>query len=263
MIDALVFSRNRPIQLFALLESMEKYTNFGNSVSVLYSYDDKFMPGMNLVKNRFPYVNFRTEVNFRSQVWDFVRYGNECCTFLVDDMIFKDHVRLDPIKCLMESRLDVLAFSLRHGLHITYNYPMDCSQRQPMGKNMSGVFEWDWTSAEVDWAYPFSVDAHIFRRSDLESWINHLEFHNPNTFEGSLQLIRHEFVIPSIMACNEVSSVINIPHNRVQNTYPNRTQGESLDHMNDLFMMGYRIDTDSYFGMRNISTHTTVELSLR
>ena len=51
MIDFLIFSRNRPLQLHSLLASMSKYISGNYSVSVLHRYDDDYQESLNEIKS--------------------------------------------------------------------------------------------------------------------------------------------------------------------------------------------------------------------
>ena len=53
------------------------------------------------------------------------------------------------------------------GLHLDYCYPLSVSQKVPDGQVLDGVFGWNFTNAEHDWAYPLSVDGHVFRSNDM------------------------------------------------------------------------------------------------
>ncbi|MBM3201448.1 MAG: glycosyltransferase family 2 protein, partial [Chlamydiae bacterium] len=56
--DLVVFSFNRPLQLFALLESTELHVKGMRKIAVLMRSDEEFIEGYNKVKERFPYVHF-------------------------------------------------------------------------------------------------------------------------------------------------------------------------------------------------------------
>jgi len=103
------------------------------------------------------------------------------------------------------------------------------------------------------WAYPLSVDGHIFERSTLELYCEELEVldkyntknpwqQTPNEFEGKLQ--RFFFDLPPLMAAPRESCVVNSPNNRVQETIQNRngdTYSYSSEELRKYFKQGKRL----------------------
>ena len=153
MIDFMVFSKNRAIQLHALLESTQLYLDKNDvNISVLYRYDDEHLSGLNELCKLFPSVTFIKETNFKGHVTDFLSTCSDLCAFLTDDIIFKDHVDVKQISEIMKSNTNVLTFSLRLGLHIKDCYALNSEQPVPMGNVYPpNLFVWEWRNAKMDW----------------------------------------------------------------------------------------------------------------
>lgn len=264
MIDALIFSRNRPLQLDALISSIKKFSNMdGKKINVLHRYDEKYTPGLERVKKIHDEVNFIDEKNFELQVKDYLKLGEKFCVFFVDDMLLKNDVDFNLPCSVLSSHPQFLTFSLRLGTHLTHCYPVNSRQIVPNGTVNSQLFLWEWRGTHHDWGYPFSVDGHIFRRSELEGWSSHLLFKNPNQFESELQSIPRTFAIPPGMCCYLNSKIFNNPLNRVQDEFKNRAEGESIDELYDAWMSGLSIDIDKFYGFINDAAHHPLPLPMK
>ena len=236
MIDIMIFSKNRALQLYALLESIEKYTGPQSTANiyVLYNYDDDHLESLGEVKNRFSQLKWVKETIFKDNVTNFMSGNAELVAFLTDDIIFKDDIDFTSINQLIQSNPGILAFSLRLGLHIQECYALNSAQPFPQGNVYPpNIFVWPWRNAQMDWEYAFSVDGHVFRKNQFRSWISKLEYHHPNSFEEAMQLCRNIPNLPDGMVCFALSKLVNLPVNRVQSSHQNRcgemTAAELLD----------------------------------
>lgn len=266
MIDAMIFSRNRPMQLHCLLSSIKKYTNLEpKNIHVLHRYDDKYVEGLELLKKLHTNVNFIQEVDFEKQVKFYLKSGSRFCTFFVDDMIVKDEVNFNIPCNILEQNPSVLTFSLRLGTHLTHCYPVNSYQIVPDGNINSSlqVFMWNYRTGHLDWGYPFSVDAHIFRREQLSTWSLNLSYRNPNKFEEALQTIQHNCVIPDVCCCYINSKVVNIPANRVQNEIMNRNEEGSVEEAYESWISGDEMNFESLRGVLNSSVHQVFQIPIR
>ena len=263
MTDICIFSRNRPLQLHALLKSIQtRVMSYGN-ITILHRYDEEYSAALEEVKQQFPNCNFSEDNNFKDQVCDFLSTGGDHCFFLVDDIVFRKEIDLRVCENILKHNPNVLTFSLRLGLHLNYCYPMQEQQHIPNGQVQQGMFLWDWTRGHHDWGYPFSVDGHVFRKSQLLGWCKHLQYSNPNTFEGELQTIKHTFVVPEVCITGVESFLFNNPLNRVQEVYANRSENVTTESLLGLWNQGLEIDIDALGGVLNTAAHFVVELPTR
>ena len=225
MLDLMIFSKNRALQLYALLESIEKYIDPRHiNVSVLCKYEEEHIESLKEVKQRFQSHNFIDETNFRDHVQEFLSSGPgaikgleflssdaNIAAFLTDDIIFKEHVDILQIEEIIGSNPSVLGFSLRLGLHIYDCYALNKEQPAPFGNVYPpNLFVWNWRDAEMDWEYAFSVDGHIFRKSHLREWSSMIEYYHPNSYEEALQSCRSIRGLPQSMMCFVTSRLVNL-----------------------------------------------------
>jgi hypothetical protein len=259
MIDALVFSKNRPMQLHCLLESLEKYTNL-SKIKVLHCYDEKFEKGLVELQLIHPKVEFLKETDFELQVKNFLASNEKYCTFFVDDIFVKDIVDFSQPCAILENNPQFLTFSLRLGTHLTKCYPTNSEQQIPDGQVSSGFFVWRWKGANHDWGYPFSVDGHVFRKADLESWCNHLKFKNPNQFESAMQVIPSTFALQDYCVSYAFSKIVNTPINRVQEEFKNRSEEVSVDDLYSSWINGERLQFEEAFKILNDGAHMPINI---
>ena len=187
--------------------------------------------------------------------------SNEFCTFFVDDIIFKDKVKFSDVCQILSLNSPILTISLRMGLHLNFCYPTRSSQSIPNGIIQNGLFAWDWRSGVGDWSYPFSVDGHVFRKSEIARCINETHFSNPNQFEDRLQILK-TFNLPTNCACFAFSKIVNLPLNRVQNEYKNRSEEETPEKLLEHWKSGKKINIDAVARINNDSAHFPVSISL-
>lgn len=261
MLDVVIFSKDRACQLDLLIRSVKRYfAQWERSrVHVLYTWSSAaFARGYEIVRadhRELTYVCERDRsAGFRELVLDIV--GEErYVMFLVDDDVFKEPFSLDcaEFNCLAENP-QLMCLSLRMCPRMNYTYTYDRLMEIPAFEQ--GVI-WDWTTADGDWGYPMSIDGHIFRTTELAPLIRTLEFTNPNTFESVLAT--HPLANP-IAICFEESKLINLPVNRVQDTFPNRHGDITAESLNDRFLAGARLSLHTVNGVRNCSPHCEIPL---
>lgn len=262
--SVLVFSKNRPMQLFALLESLFKNTDFDpRSLSVLYKADEKYFTSYMEVWSYFPEINMWPEWDFKQQVEDFVFNARPNICFFTDDDVFKNKVSVGTCLTALNSDSQAIAFSLRLGKHLNFCYSTQSSQKLPSFiSHQNNILSWKFKGTDWDWNYPLSVDGHIFNRENFLEVLKQVDksWKSPNTFEGLLSHL-HPFLKKDVMYCFEDSVVFNIPHNKVQKEINNVFEGGSEDDLLSLWEGGKKIDISRLQGIKNVSAHQMVELS--
>lgn len=264
MIDVIIFSKNRPLQLYALLESLFSYTDASHvaNVAVVYAYDDLYTEALEEVSSKFSNIVFIKQSNFKQDVASALFSStNDYCTFLVDDIIFKNTISLNNIVELLKNNPGLLTYSMRMGLHLNFCYPINKEQPIPDGSVISQTFVWNWMNAQGDWNYPLSLDGHVFKKSDVMSWISKINFKNPNQLEDFMQHAK-TLGLPQHCACHVFSSIVNVPINRVQNEYANRCGEVDPASLLDVWRAGKKIDIEHTFKIINDSAHYPINIKI-
>jgi hypothetical protein len=262
-VSGVVFSRNRALQLEALLSSYECHAANRGSLHILYRADSDrharaYLSVLSMhsasVASAVPQRAFREDIlSLLSSI------ETERLFFLVDDQLFVRPVDLSPLCALDPCRF---VPSLRLGLSLDYCFTRDAPQRvptlSPLGSADSRLFQWRWSDGEHDWGYPLSLDGHLFSRLEILACIRELPFSAPNSLEGALQMVRNAF-LPRQGVCLERPAVVNIPTNRVQNEIANTSGDITADQLLDRWEAGERLHWESYRDVETRSAHALLE----
>jgi len=264
MINAIVFSFDRPAQLHLLLESIEKNAQGIFNINVLYKCsDEEFKKAYDLIKERFKSVNYVEEVNFKEQTVELLNSTlNKTCFFTDDDIIYNNVYEDDIDECLNDD--DIFCFSLRLGTNITHCYTMKCDNVLITNKRDEKFIWWNWSKSYADFGYPLSVDGHIFRTKEIKKLIKATSFNNPNVLEAALQVF--DSYPKEIMVAYKTSVLINSPNNMVNITYPNRNgekYGFTTKELNDKYLNGEVIDFERMDFSSIIGCHQEIEFKFK
>lgn len=253
LLNCIIFSKDRPMQLHLLLESILANFNVEDyKLNILYkSSNDEFNKGYNIVRDLFPQFIYKKEENFKS---DLISLFNESkyTVFFTDDDIIYNSLKLtnDEIHNIFELTKAV-CFSLRLGLNTTHCYTMQKLNKLEKYDThkfihdidlIESIISWKVENATNDYAYPMSVDGHIFKTDFIKYFCENIEYHNPNIFEALLATITKNNMIVSSY---EISKLVNSPINRVQETFQNLSGLKyryTSEDLNEMYLDGVKLD---------------------
>lgn len=242
-----------------LLRSMaEFWTDIPNKPIVIWTCsNESFYNGYQKVLTDFPWVTFKFQNSneFKKLVVESVNPENFFTMFFVDDLVFKNPFSMQCIEVVALHAEDLLCLSLRLHPGLTHCYTMNIPMKAPTFDG-SGFMAWEWRKEQADFGYPMSVDAHLYRTSDLVEIISKSNYDHPGSFENALLTATPN---RSKMMCFEDSKVMNLPINRV-GTYQNRFGEIHQDYLNGEFLKGRRISLKNIRGFKNISCHQEINL---
>lgn len=260
--DLVVFSYNRPLQLYAFLESVENLVQGVGEITVIYRASQKgyYDYGYELVAQDFPRVKFvvqggNPKGDFKPLTLQAV-FGSpsKYVMFAVDDIVVKDKVNLAECIQFLEDA-GAYGFYLRLGMNLNYCYTMGKAQPVPELKAVAdGVYLWRFNKAELDWAYPNTVDMTVFRKKDISNNLHTLDYTSPNTLEGAWAG-KAKSVIDRKGLCFAQSKVVNLPLNRVQTDWHNLSMEISPEDLQIKFLQGFKFDIAPLFKIQNRSAH--------
>jgi len=254
MINIIIFSRDRACQLDALLRSLKDNMRIPHKISILYKAStDSYMDGYSklVAYNILDFCTYYSESDFKNNLNYLYTPTPEypLSMFFVDDNILKEPlVEIDLINEFYGDS-NVFALSTRLGRNTEYCYPVSRHTGVPNIVNN----RYNRYVSDGDFSYVWSVDGNIYRTRDMLNCVEKGQYKNPNEFEGHMG----EYMdTPSFMMCFEKSKTINIPCNRVQDTFPNRhgslyTPGD----LNALYLSGKRIKLQPIYEINNNSCH--------
>lgn len=275
LLQIIIFSYNRALQLDALLSSIKKnWKNTEYHIDIIYnSSDSTYQSGYDLLKQktfdsekkisfykeqfiRFPQWTIKeltdiynlkllylcpflrhAKTTFRKQLLNVLKESKaEHVMFLTDDSIFIKLVQLSS-KDLSWINEDPFhnQISMRHGIETLGNKNLNYIDEQ---------YNWDFShySSNDHWGYRFSLDAHIYHREAMLKTLSSISFSNPNTLESSGMLYTNKKGLFNKGRCFKYMSILSFPINIVQTTFKNESLRVSTDILNKYFLKGYRLE---------------------
>ena len=266
MLSVICFSKDRPLQMEAYLESLMYFGGLKpERITILVACS----PGISydLLIERHPRVNWVHEASFHDDLLAALRVSENYVLLGCDDVVFKDFFDSNDCIKMLQTRQDVFGFSLRLGANLSF---------LPALHEDDGIFLWDWQKAKGDyWRYPWEVSASIYHRDFILRYLEaRPDITNPNRFEAFLakQIDDLETQTPPKLACFPKSCCATITVNRVQDEYPNEfdeskdTSPEKLyrDHVNrlkqDWFKLAHWNNDSVHVGAENFELVQRIEL---
>jgi len=243
----IIFSKNRPMQLNALLESLVAKFPFAilGDVKILFKSDKSYTQNYKELQRRYSNFTWKEESSsFKADLMNLMETDNDYISFLVDDIIFFGEINEDCIP-----RDSDLCFSLRLGKNCHYSHPADSTYSLPRFIEDTETISWFWPGCEYDFGYPMSLDGHIFRSNEIRSMVSHVHFTNPNLLESALAYsnpyLHHTSGISRVMRSYPESKIVGVPVNRVNTQFENRYGRDfnfSEIELNHFFSQGKSID---------------------
>ncbi|MDA9260975.1 hypothetical protein N9P58_03815 [Puniceicoccaceae bacterium] len=223
-ISFVIFSKDRPLQLDGLLRSIQYHVKGVAAIHVLYrasdaAYECAYQELAKELQLDTP-IHWMPESDFKADlIRTLGKVGTESLCFLVDDIIF---IRPVDLAAIDKDAIRNGIVSLRLGQNINFCYTKQKPMQVPtlQTPTSSPLLQFSWKESTYDWAYPLSVDGHIFPTSEIQVAAEQLNYRAPNTFERALQILTPLYQDrPGY--CFEAPRMLNIPLNRVQDEVEN------------------------------------------
>jgi len=277
-VTVLVFSKNRPMQLHALLQSYGKYCRDTESpqISVLYKADAAYEEAYaKVMRTHVGSARFIRETSFFRDCQEEIA-RKPYVAFLVDDAVFFRPFRMSHGAGALASDERIVAFSYRLGANVTYNYVHDIHFERPAVYARSSptamvCVDWRKHDRRTDFGFPFEVSSSMYRRADVQRLFA-LQPHGwdgPNRFEatGAATLKENAAQFGSYIATYYLSTAVSLALNRVQSVHRNRSGTDreySPEALLRKFDAGLELDLDvlNERGLPN-SAHAMLALPFR
>jgi len=256
----IVFSKDRAIQLHALLNSFYTHVSGSVTVHVLYytstpEHQQAYYQVQEIFQNRN--IVFTKEQHFREDLIKVVTaLSVSKVVFLVDDIIFTEPL---DIREFAGFDTDKFVPTLRMGNHLKFNYTHQ--RAQPLPKfitpadiNNKDLIVWKWSEGVFDWFYPLSVDGHLFSLHEIKCMLPLLNFKAPNSFEEAMQVFK-PFYLKKLGLAYKKSKIVNIPCNKVQVENNNLAEEVTVDFLLEKWQAGLQIDYLKFSKFNNNSAH--------
>jgi len=263
--EGIVFSKDRPLQLFALLESYAELVRDPPPLHLLFrassaEYEEAYEEVVRL--SPAPLGRVICERAFRDDLLALLDgVSAPRSFFLVDDIVVVREVDLPPLLGLDPRRF---VPSLRLGAHLRRCYTY--AREQPLPSFLDGVLAnpdllaWRWADGALDWGYPLSLDGNLFSTAEIRLLAHRTSFSAPNSFEAGLQAHLRRFR-RRLGVCHREARILNVPCNKVQRENENRAGHVDAAELLRVWRSGRRLDHRRLRGIVNESAHEEVELS--
>jgi hypothetical protein len=270
LLNVIIFSKDRAMQLHLLLESILLNFNVEDyTLNILYkASNDEYNRGYNMIRDLYPQFKYKKEESFKNDVLSLFNDSKYTTFFTDDDIIYQsfklNNDELHNIFMLTEAN----CFSLRLGLntvncytmqklnklnnHNTHNFYYDVDLIEP-------VISWKVADGTNDYAYPMSLDGHIFKTEYIKNLCEILEYTNPNLFEAFLSnFTKPEMIISSY----KNSKLVNSPINRVQETFQNLSGMKykySIEDLNEMYLDGLILNLEKMNFNEILAPHQEIQ----
>lgn len=257
-VDVIIFSKDRAMQLEALLYSMEKYVKSLGKIYIIVKITNN-----NFLQGYFKFYNNQNKTAVK--LYDEDYFGGFKRTFitilnnvetkkillLCDDVIFTDEVDLD----VYNPWLSWNSINLCLGTNITWCNAKSSVQQVSDYNIYKDLIRWKWTKAEGDFAYPNSIGASIFKTWWIRLLAKILPYDCPNWLEGKMNNKYVKKIISPRTISYYNSKAYCLLLNQVQTVYKFQEglPEHSPEKLNELFLQGKVIDTSGLNGIVNDS----------
>jgi hypothetical protein len=259
-IECVIFSKDRPIQLNALLESFYKNCTDDIRFIVLFKYsDEKFRTAYNELSQIYfeKKIILVEENNFRVDLLNILsNINSKYLFFLVDDIIFKSQFTFNNYLSL--NNRDKYILSLRLGNNLNFSFTKSKPQKLPNFEIVDDFFSWNFRKSELDWAYTFSVDGNLYITNQIKLMSSLVDFNGPNSYESNMNFYRILFYLKRGL-CFKKSKLVNVSLNRVQDEILNLSGNYNIDELCKIWSNNLKIDVTKFSDIENESAHIEVE----
>ncbi|HDQ02966.1 MAG TPA: hypothetical protein ENN23_00045 [Deltaproteobacteria bacterium] len=268
-VECVIFSKDRALQLHALLCSYLEKVDHPPPVYVLYhastdahqkAYEDvmELFDGAKIV-----FLRQSSSRSFREDVIGLLKsLQAEKVFFLVDDIVFTESV---DIADFVKFSTDEFVPTLRMGANLSECFTLQKEQPQPRFISHPQADQdkivWRWDQGVYDWNYPLSLDGHLFSTREVIIMTDFISFHAPNSYESNLQRFRWLFLNRLGVAYGK-SKIVNLACNKVQTENDNLCGDVHQDYLLEQWQKGFQIDYRMLYGFDNKSAHENITFNL-
>jgi hypothetical protein len=257
----LVFSKDRPMQLFTLLHTYFENARNPAPVTVIYDasnqeYANAYHEVEQLFSGASVSVRFVKERgSFRETlVRELDTIEVDALFFLVDDIIF-----IRPVDFSLVQKIDprAMVLSLRHSPHLRYSYTGGANVLPPKFSSFPAspdLLTFKWFEGGYEWSDPWSVDGQVLSTAEVRVLTRISQFKAPNSYEVALKAF-NGLAENRIGVCFKESKILNLPINRVQSEIPNLSGSISCAYLLAQWNLGMMIDTKMFANHAPISPH--------
>ena len=268
-VECIMFSKDRALQLHALLSSYFEKISLPPPVHILYQTStDAHQKAYDDVKALFAsthagFIKQSSDFSFREDIIKLLRsIQAEKIFFLVDDVVFIEDVDMDDFA---KFSTDEFVPTLRLGANLSECFTQQ--KQQPLPSFLPHLTAdrdkvvWKWDQGAYDWGYPLSLDGHLFSTREISVMTDFIDFKAPNSYESNLQRFNWLF-LPRLGIGYQKSKVVNVACNKVQTENDNICGDVHQDYLLEQWHRGFQMDYLKLYGFMNKSAHQNITFNL-
>lgn len=267
MIQVIVFSKDRPLQLHGYLASLFKWWQGAFRVLVLVRANEPYASAYQEVCREFRQVWFIIETEFDRDLRGLLHIGREAdlVCFGCDDAVYVAPVDVRTLEAAFQDP-DLLGVSMRLGRTITRGM-FGSEMPQPRFLPQVSVNPWDeqsddgpsllWDTLrcapDTDWSYPWELVGTVYPGDYAREMVNTLSFTSPNTLEHAGSLTWSAQSDRRMMRAYPSPRLVLPAVNVVQSDFPNGIAGGAEltpEYLLELWQKGGRLDVDEFARQR-------------
>ena len=248
-LNIVCFSKDRPMQLQAYIESLDKYADLQYTLDIIYTVsDEKYEQAYKQLMATYDDIPFIRETNMQKNLRDLFNGYGEHVMFGCDDVLFTSKFGNEYETLMIDE--NVFGFTMRAGENIIYSHPAQ-THFKFHGEVIEDTFcKWDWRTGQVTFAYPFELNATVYRKQDVLKYfdlVKGVKKWHPNILEGGFYSLRQYFYNRPIMYSYKNPKMVVLTINRVQDVAENpvyEEEGYTTEKLLEMFLAGRQIDID-------------------
>ncbi|MEZ7498689.1 hypothetical protein QO200_08055 [Flavobacterium sp. Arc3] len=258
-----LFSKDRPMQLEALLESIKQCISGDCQIVIQWQTSSAdFEKAYGQVLKKYSDIIFEhvKETNFKSDLINVVKNIKfSRLMFLVDDILFVNPFSIEWLNDI-DLRKNVPSIRLWSG--INYTQPSDSISPAPYLSPfaMEPWSSFSWMESSGYWSMPLAVDGNVFDTKEILFLLERTQFKAPNTLEKAFGPYRFKFKYRKGL-CLQHPIILNFALNRVNIENNDFACGDEYtsEKLLDLWHLGYRIDIKEMQKIKANSCHIICE----
>lgn len=248
-IEVMVFSYDRPGQLFSLLKSLQKHGAGVEKINIVYrssntEFEDAYQYAFDFFSEVFQINSYCENTSgFKSTLLKAIsNITSAYVLFFMDDQVAYKDFSLGKLSSMLNHFSIV---TMRLGMNTRWCYTLKKEQFLPKFKDHKTYFSWLISWKEDDFNYPFSLDATCFPTNLIKRLFSVLYYKAPNSLEGALNLSKSALILLRVrMASFKTQRVVNFVIGKVQEENENTSLDMCKYELLDRFLKGEYITVD-------------------
>lgn len=241
--DLVVFSEDRPLQLYSFLESVKKHTRGFDEIHICYTASDpQFEKGYQVVQKHFPACQFHKNTSEFPQILErlLISTNNRYITFSNDQIVLKEALEVPSSVFLLE-KTGAYGFFYHLGLHL------DALPRQmiSIGDN---CYLWQFSLGEKEWKKSNNLQMTLYRKSDVSSYLHYTPIDSAPEFCAKWS---RGFDVKRLGLCCQNSKALEVPMQVIRSDREETIALYSKEELNDRLLEGFKMDISPLSQMNN------------